>query len=281
MLRFFIFLSSAMCFLPEVYGTEDNRPIVFTSIIPLQSFVERIGGPRVAVKVFVEQGQAPETYEPQMTKMVQFADAKLFLGIGLPFEKAWIGKLQKINPTMQFVDVQSGSDKTRQDDPHLWSSPRRVIEMTRVIRDALIALDPSGATDFIKGQKGLEADLIVLDKEISEQLKPYSGRHFLVFHAAWGHFADDYGLVQLVIEDAGKEIGPKGLIDLMDLAKKLGIKTIFTQKQFSTRQAEVIARKIGAEVVISDPLAEDYFASLREFTTKLVAGFVKQGRIEL
>jgi zinc transport system substrate-binding protein len=54
-------------------------------------------------------------------------------------------------------------------------------------------------------------------------------------------------------------------------AREEGIRTIFVQPQFSTRSAEIIAREIGGQVVVADPLAEDWAANLREVAGKFKA----------
>jgi zinc transport system substrate-binding protein len=39
---------------------------------------------------------------------------------------------------------------------------------------------------------------------------------------------------------------------------------IFVQPQFSTKSAELIARAVGAKVVLADPLALDWAANLKQ-----------------
>ena len=44
---------------------------------------------------------------------------------------------------------------------------------------------------------------------------------------------------------------------------------IFAQPQFSRKSAEVIAREIGAEVVLIDPLSENWFENMTLVADKL------------
>ena len=66
------------------------------------------------------------------------------------------------------------------------------------------------------------------------------------------------------MEIEGKEPKPAQLKELIELARKEGIKVIFVQPQFSTRSAEVIAREIGGKVVPADPLAADWADNIRQ-----------------
>ena len=90
----------------------------------------------------------------------------------------------------------------------------------------------------------------------------------MVFHPSWGYFAQAYGLRQVTIEIEGKEPKPAHLKELIEHAREDGIKFIFVQPQFSTRSAKAIAGEIGAQVVIADPMAEDWADNLRAVARK-------------
>jgi zinc transport system substrate-binding protein len=81
------------------------------------------------------------------------------------------------------------------------------------------------------------------------------GGEFFVFHPAFGHFARDYGLVQIAVEDHGHEPGPRHLAELIGHARASGARAIVVQPQFSQKSAAAVAKEDGAEVVVLDPLA--------------------------
>ncbi len=83
----------------------------------------------------------------------------------------------------------------------------------------------------------------------------------MVFHPAWGYFADEFDLVQVPIEIAGSEPSPREMALLMDHAGEEGIGVVFVSPQFSTSSAETIAQELGASVVVIDPLAADWLAT--------------------
>jgi zinc transport system substrate-binding protein len=85
----------------------------------------------------------------------------------------------------------------------------------------------------------------------------------LVFHPAWGYFADSYGLTQVPIEHEGKEPGARALVALIDQAKREKINVVFVQPQFDKRSANQVARAINGQVIAVDPLAENYVDNLR------------------
>jgi zinc transport system substrate-binding protein len=259
------------------------RPEVFVSILPQKDFVERIAGGRAQVSVLVSPGQSPATYEPTPRQIARLASARAYFAIGVPFEAAWLARIKAANPGLMVVETAAGIPRRAIDraddegapaergleDPHVWTSPANVKVMARSIREALARLDPGHAEEFARNEAAFRAELDALDAEIRGLLSAARGRAFLVFHPSWGYFADAYGLRQIPIESEGKEPGPRTLAAVIERARRLGIRVVFVQEQFSRKTAEVIARQIGGRVVAVDPLAEDYVPNLRRVAASI------------
>ena len=73
------------------------------------------------------------------------------------------------------------------------------------------------------GEEPFLSDLDKISKEIEGAFSKISNKEFMVFHPAWGYFADEFGLKQIPIEIEGKEPGPKQLSKIIDLAKEKNI----------------------------------------------------------
>ncbi|MDN5849398.1 MAG: zinc ABC transporter substrate-binding protein [Nitrococcus sp.] len=257
---------------------------VFVSILPVKTFVERIGGDRVQVAAMVQPGSNPHTYEPTPRQVAALSDTELYFRIGVPFEQSWMDRIRSMNPEMKVIDLRAGlaqRNMRNHDHPadanhahasqdfHIWTNPRLVISMAAHIRDALTRADPAGAAEYAANYQAFAADLRALDGEIRSLFAGLDNRRFLVFHPAWGYFADAYGLEQIAIEVEGKPPGAASLARLIERAKREDIHTIFVQRQFSAAPALAVARAIDARVVRVDPLAENYTASLRQFARSL------------
>jgi zinc transport system substrate-binding protein len=251
---------------------------VGVSLLPMQTFVERIGGEHVRAVVLVPPGKSPASYEPTPKQMQALAAAPLYFRIGVPFEKAWLPRLQQALPGLRLIDLRDGLPLRPIDlpgsrdghahgkgeaDPHTWLAPPLVMRMADRIRDALIAVRPELRADFERNHERFFSELQALDSELRQRLAGKQQRHFMVFHPSWGYFADAYGLTQIPIEAGWKEPGPQTLARLIDEAKRRQIRVIFVQQQFSRREAETVASAIGGEVLAVDPLAPDYLANLR------------------
>jgi zinc transport system substrate-binding protein len=147
-------------------------------------------------------------------------------------------------------------------DPHIWTSPDNVKVMVENIYKGLVALDPENEATYLENKNAYLAELDALDAEIRTTLSGKEGSSFMVYHPAWGYFANHYGLIQVPVEIEGKEPSVSDMKNVIDLAKEKGIKVVFVQTGFSTVSASAIASEIGGEVVEIDPLAKDYIGNL-------------------
>lgn len=278
---------------------------VFASVVPIQTFVEKIGGEHVDARAMVRPGFNPHTYDPTPQQIAALAGTALYVRTGVPFEQAWMERIRSANPDMQVIDAREGialremeahdhdehehgdqhhsdegpdhrpegeakhdaqaADKEHdhEQDPHVWVSPPLVRHMVGVIRDKLTELAPEQAAAFARNHDAFVAELEALDHDLHRLLDPLPNRRFMVFHPAWGYFADTYGLTQVPIEREGKEPGARALAALIDQAKADKIEVIFVQPQFDKRQARQVAEAIGGAVIAVDPLAADYVDNLR------------------
>jgi zinc transport system substrate-binding protein len=292
--------SRILCLLPALIlmlsGTalaaaHPSAPIkTFVSVLPLKYFVERIGGDAVEVSVMVGPGRSPHTYEPTPRQMAELSRTKIYYRVGVPFEQVWIKRIADLNPHLHFVDLRKGirllvspvhhhedheglqepddhrdhpGSAEEEKDPHIWTDPRQAKIMAEQIRETLTAFDPARTEEYAANYRVLAADLDQLDRFIRDRLAGVGQRKFLVFHPAWGYFAEAYGLQQIAIETEGKEPGPKALARIIALAREEKIRTIFVQQQFSRTAADTVARAIAGRVVAIDPLAEDYLDNMR------------------
>jgi len=255
---------------------------VFVSIVPQAYFVERVGGERVDVSVLVGPGYSPATYEPRPRQMAELGKAKVYFRVGVPFENVWMMRISGANPHMKVIDTRRDIEvrhmkayhpnKAKQhypyskgmEDPHIWLSLRLVKVQAQNICDALISEDPAQRAYYQDNLRAFHHDLDRLDTEIKETLENLKTRKFMAFHPAWGYFARDYGLEQTPIEVEGKEPSARALANLIKRAKQEGIKVVFVQAQFSTKNAETVARAIGGRIVRIDPLAKDYLKNMRK-----------------
>lgn len=268
---------------------------VAVSIPPQKYFVQRIAGDLAEVTVMVPPGADPHTYEPKPSQMRGLASARLYMTIGVPFEKAWLDRIAAAGgKDMTLVRLEKGIDLLPEEehamdgdpdhdgdhdaeaaeahhhdheggDPHIWLSPALVKMMAGSIKAALVKADPAHAPLYRANHDAFVRELDELDLHINGLFEnlPENRRRFMVFHPAWSYFAHNYNLREVAIEVEGREPGPRQLTRIVEFARKEKIEAIFVQPQFSKRGAETIARNVGAKLIEADPLAEDWAANIR------------------
>lgn len=274
---------------------EQGKIGVVVTIPPQKEMVQAIGGDNVRITVMVPPNENPHTYSPTPTQLAEVADAKIYfkVGSGVEFEIAYLSNIQSQNKKLLTVDCSQGIEliESIEDhehghgedghgeheagkDPHIWLSPMNAKQMVRNICEGLAGLDEANRGYYEGNRDTYLARLDELDAEIRRRLEGKEGSPFLVYHPAWAYYARTYGLVEMAIEEQGKQPGPSGVIAVVEQARKLGIRVVFVSPQFSQSSAETIAKEIGGRVVTVDPLASNYIDNLKEVTAKLAEGLV-------
>ena len=271
---------------------EDNKPVVAVSILPQAEFVEKIAGDHVNVLVMVPLGADPHTYEISSGQLRELDKAQMYVkvGSGMDFENVWMDKLIAQNPKMRIVDSSEGislrtmgahshdvgptktNEHTGAKDPHIWTSPVNAKIMVNNIYAGLVQADPDNKDTYTKNRDTYLAELDAVDASIRKSLSGKEGSSFIVYHPAWGYFADEYGLIEISVEIEGKEPSAKDMQNLIDIAKEKQIKVIFIQPGLSTTSAKAIASEVGAEVIAISPLAKDYLDNLQNVSEAFKKG---------
>ncbi|MFG6100741.1 cation ABC transporter substrate-binding protein [Leptolyngbyaceae cyanobacterium CCMR0082] len=270
---------------------------ITVSILPQEYFVEKIGGDRVEVNVMVQPGESPATYEPKPQQLKDLSEAEAYVRIGVPFENAWMNKIQSANAQMLVIDSAQGIERLEMAahhhhdedhaeeaadhdheeeheheekhehaegtlDPHIWLSPQRVKIQAQNIYQGLVTIDPENEATYQANLTQFLGEIDQLDQQIKQNLVGVENREFIVFHPAWGYFAQDYDLEQVPIEIGGQEPSAAELGELIQQAKTENIQVIFAQPEFSTKSAETIANEIAGEVLFITPLASNWSDNL-------------------
>ncbi|MBI9047653.1 MAG: zinc ABC transporter substrate-binding protein [Anaerolineaceae bacterium] len=264
-------------------SSNDGKIIVSASIMPQKYLIERITGDQVEVNIMVGPGESPHTYEPTPGQMKILSQSSLYFTIGVEFETIWLEKMTSVSPDMRVVHTEDGLEKIPlQDDhqhedesgdhdedseildPHIWLSPDLVSIQAESIFQAISELDPQNTETYRENLNQFQRELQEVSAQIKETLTIIEQREFIVFHPSWGYFARDFDLQQIPIEVGGSEPSPKELAALITYAQEHNIQVIFASPTFNPKTAEIIASEINGEVLMIDPLAENWMDNLQK-----------------
>lgn len=261
----------------------NNTPTISVTIEPQRYFVEQIAGDNFKVNTIVPAGTSPETYDPTPSQMVALSKSILYFKVGyLGFENAWGETLAENNADVEVVNTSNeiilmdgenldniiGGHQHHEGhshdgvDPHVWSSPKCALIMAENMLNALVMTDVENQKQYRENFKVLQTEMIETDKKIAALLDNSPVKSFIIYHPALTYFARDYNLTQYSIEFEGKNPSPQQLRVMIDFAKEEGIKTIFVQKGFDMKNAESLAKEVGASIHSIDPLSYNWSEEL-------------------
>lgn len=276
---------------------------VLAAFYPLGEAARGVGGDLVSVTDLTPPGQGPHDLELQPAQMGAFeaADVAIYLGRGfqpqveaaLADSPAGVTRLDLLDSVdLLGVDEQLAGTDGEVDgevlegdvDPHVWLDPSRMITMVDAITNTFAEIDPDNADTYRANAETYLSDLRGLGGEYRAGLAECRSRVIVTSHRAFGYLADTYGLRQIPIAGISPDVepDPRTLEAIASEAKAEGVTTIFLESIAPPDLAETVAREIGAELDLLDPIegltqdqldAGDTYASImRDNLRRLAAG---------
>lgn len=251
----------------------DKPDTLSVTIDPQKYFLERIVKDKFTVNCVVPAGSNPESFDITPSQMMILDKSSIYFKVGyLGIENTLVDKISQNNKEMELIDCSEGitviEDHSCSDhghdhshhghalgDPHIWSSPATAKKMADNMYKAVIEKDSSNTDFYTANYNELISEFNKTDSIIKSYIEKAPSKSFIIYHPALSYFAEEYGLTQLSIEYEGKNPSPSQLKELIDKAKKEGIKTVFIQQEFDTKNAETVANAIGGKAVLINLLS--------------------------
>jgi len=274
----------------SVWATDSNFQVTpmgdstkiqaIASFYPLYDFSKQVGQDKVDVQLLVPKGVEPHDWEPTIQDVQLMQKSNLIIINGIGFEN-WVDSLEELNYSGNIVDTSDGiiipdseiideheTDEHEPDeheldehihesgDPHIWLNPVLAKIQVKNIADAFSKQDPENRQFYQTNAKNYIVKLDSLDNKIRKELSTCS-RDFIAFHDAFSYFANEYDLHQHTIissNDPHGEPTAKTLENVINTARELQIKIIFTEETVDTRVSKVIANEIGGKILVLSPI---------------------------
>ncbi len=231
-------------------GSRDRRLRVVTSVSPITSLAENVGGTRIKLQGLIPEGVNSHTYEPPVSDVRELADADLIILNGLHLEEPLreLAEANKkdgaeiillgdaaITPNEYKYDFSFPRDRGNP-NPHVWPDVVLAMEYTRLIHDALVRLDPANASYYGENLGTLLTRMQDLDAAIREAVAsiPPGNRKLLTYHDSFAYFADEYGMTVIgAIQPSDfAEPSAREVADLIDQVKREKVPAIFGSEVF-------------------------------------------------
>ncbi|MDO5060511.1 MAG: metal ABC transporter substrate-binding protein [Actinomycetaceae bacterium] len=165
-------------------------------------------------------------------------------------------------------------------DPHFWLDPHQMIKAGNNIADFFAKIDPANAETYKDRAKELEKDLEELSEEMHTGLAKCQVKTFVVSHEAFGYLAKETGLEQVGVSGLDPEVTPSvaRIEEVKQVIQAKGVQTIYLEVNVSPRVLEALAKDLGIEVAVLDPIATqndpamDYLQLMRKNLETLKKG---------
>jgi zinc transport system substrate-binding protein len=270
---FVIFLILILLFTPT---SAKDKPNVVVSFYPLYDFTKNIGKEKVNLTAIIPFSVEPHDWEPSPRDVLKIINADLFIYNGAGLDN-WAERLIKDAKNKGLITINMyESIGAKGEDPHIWLDPVLVKAQLKVIKDALIKIDPKNKSFYETNYKIYLRKIEELDREIKTTLARCKKKIFVTSHNAFSIFAERYGLKQIPITGLTPESepNPKDLVEIVEIVKRYKIKYIFTEPLLSPKIAQSISKETGTKILILDPIeglsesdikaGKDYISKMRE-----------------
>ena len=255
-----VFLTVA-CSADEVDG---DQLLVVTTVAPLRSIIEEVGGDRISVFALVPEGTNSHTFDPPPSAVGELEKADIIIINGLNLELptlelaeanvsddtpiVLLGNLA-VSPEEYVFDF-SFPEEDGNPNPHLWTAPHLAAEYAEIVRDALSQIDPEGSRYYESNTRRFTERLWDLDDAIAEATAtiPRAHRKLITYHDSFPYFAPRYGLVIIgAIQPSDfSEPAPREVAALIEQIRDAGVPAIFGSEVFPSEVLETIAEEAGA-----------------------------------
>ena len=252
---------------------EDTRLKVVTTVSPITSIVENIGGPRISLEGVVPEGVNSHTFEPTPSMAKLMAGADLIIINGLFLEEPTLA-LAESNKKDDAVILALGDRSVTPDEwqfdftfpesaghpnPHLWPDPNLGLRYAELVQARLAALDPDNAAYYAGNLEIFRGKVEKMDQAIRAAVAtvPEGNRKLLTYHDSWAYFAKQYGMevIGAVQPSNFSQPSVREVAELIDQVKELGLPAVFGSEVFSSDVLEAIASEADAQFI--DDLADD------------------------
>lgn len=298
-----IFMALLFMVIAVEKGKAAKKLDIVTTLPSLASLTESIGGDLVKVYSITRGVQDAHYVEAKPSYMLKLNKADLLIYSGLELEIGWlplliqgarnqkvvVGARGNLNaslalPEQGILEKPRGEvDRSMGDvhpagNPHYLLNPHHGLEITQLIADKLIELDPDHQSEYENNLETFRKELLEKIKQWETQAKVLNGLKVVCYHVHWSYLLDWMGIQQAGYIELRPGIPPtpRHKREIIELIKQHGIKLVIVSSWKDPKKSKEVADETGAELVILpgevDAMdgAEDYFLWINYLVSQLV-----------
>lgn len=239
----------------------DPRPRVVATATMAADLVREIAGQRVQLHPLMAPGVDPHSYTTRLGDVGLLERADLVVYVGLHLEGAMQDTLEEVGkrgvrtvalgesvPAQRLLAPQGNF--AGHYDPHIWGDPELWAETIPALVKALSEVDPAGAAEYQKRGEAYAARLAELAewgrRRVGEL--PAPKRVLVTSHDAFFYFGRAFGFEVRGLQGVSTvaEAGVRDRLELVELIKSRGLRTVFPETSVNAKGIEAVAHEAGA-----------------------------------
>lgn len=271
-----IHLALAACLASFALGARADVPRVITDVPAVHSLTAQVMGHLGTPDILLGENADPHHFQLRPSQARALGNADLVIWVG-PELTPWLDRaLHGMQPGGEVIElihlpqthVRAFGDQDEHDaetahgqdehdehdhegtDPHAWLSPENGAVWLDVIADTLARLDPENAGTYAANAQAAQQALMATEARIRDTLAPVDQTPIVVFHDAYGYFADHFGLNvagAIALGDAANP-GAKRLSSIHKMLRDEGVVCIFPEAQHDPAYVASVVGDTGTRV---------------------------------
>lgn len=268
---------------------KEEKLKIITSIIPLASIANYIGGEYVEVKSLLPAWVSPHGFDLKPNQMIDIEKSDLILSLWYDHIDGFLDKaIQWKNAliTTNGIEIMEWSDDHDHDhedehseedhdehedenhdedehefDPHVWTSAENALMIAKSIENKLSELQPKNTYKFAENYTNLENELLSMKQNFLNSVAWKTQAEFIVFHDAYS-----YLFAELSIDNSKKLVFRTNVLsdpnsaemkEIIDEITIHWVNNIYKEPQFSDSNLDKLASEYNLEVDVLNPLWSD------------------------
>jgi zinc transport system substrate-binding protein len=245
-------------------GNEAEPKIrIVASVFPLQEFARAVAGEYGDVSLLLPPGAGVHTWQPRASDIIRLSTADLFIYIGAGLEP-WLDDVLRsltssrlrVLVVMDSLSLPGPEKKEHEEDPHIWLDLGIDRSIVSLLARTLGQIAPAQAIFFAANAERYAEKLEKIEEQFSTVLSRCRQRTILLGgHAAFGYLAARYGLEQKSLSGLSPDAEPTPgrLMEAIKWAKQNGVRAVFREANANDKMARLLAKEIGAELLVLHP----------------------------
>ncbi len=276
-MRLYRFLIALLITFSVAVSARATPPEVVVSIVPVHALIAAVMDGVAVPSLIIKGGASPHDYalRPSDATILSRADVVFWIG---PDLELFLSKPLASLADKAHVVTLSRYAGSGDHDSHIWLDPRIALDIVQTATTVLTRLDPANADRYAANGDYMAQRLDALHSELRDALGPVSALPYVVFHDAYSHFEQRYGLnrVAAITVNPQQRLGAKRIAEIRAAIKTTGARCLFTEPQFAPALAATIVEDSAVRRGTLDPLgvglapgADAYFAIMRGLAVSL------------